>query len=135
MDITHLLPAQDFERIKNHILSKGERETYCNKYNNNPHYRFNTFDAFLNPEIGQQNINCDTTLSDFNEIVIRDRNAEPQYYHILFLKKGNLKNVRIARDLLLVTEGKVYLLSDDNHPVIDMENKVRYYIDVMLLSI
>ncbi len=81
-----VLPAErsptvpsDFATIKDFILAHGDKETYGNMYNDNPHYRFEGFDAYLNPEGGQKNINCDPRLSDFDEIVIYDMHAEPRY--------------------------------------------------------
>ena len=72
------LSADAFDRIKRYILALGGRQTYCNMYNNNPHHRFGTFDAYLTPDVGQRNINCDPALSDFDEIVVQDWSlAEP----------------------------------------------------------
>ena len=68
-----------FERIKRYILALGGRRTYCNMYNANPHHRFATFDAYLTPDVGQRNINCDPELSDFDEIVVQDWGLDEVY--------------------------------------------------------
>lgn len=75
-----VLTRQNFEAIKRFILAQGDRFTYCNMYNHNPRYQFGGFEAFLTPEIGQGNINCDPARSDFNEIVIRDWSTEEVYF-------------------------------------------------------
>jgi len=45
-----------FDLIKTFVLTNGDKETYSNMYNNNPHYSFDGLEAYLNPEIGQGNI-------------------------------------------------------------------------------
>lgn len=134
--INDLMSVQDFEDIKSYILTNGDRQTYCNIYNNNPHYSFSGFESYLNPEIGQANINCDTEISDFNEIAIRDQNSMPIYYHILVVRNGDLENDKI--DLSSydgVSEGNVYLLKDDNYNIDTLRNDLVKYINVMKNSI
>jgi hypothetical protein len=67
-----VLTVEAFERIKRYILALGGRRTYCNMYNANPHHRFDWFDAYLTPDVGQRNIDCDPELSDFDELVVQD---------------------------------------------------------------
>ncbi|EMM98243.1 hypothetical protein LEP1GSC035_0011 [Leptospira noguchii str. 2007001578] len=50
-------------------------------YNDNPHYTFKLFDVYLNPE-SQRNINCEPSLSDFDEIIIKDTNSKKIYYSV-----------------------------------------------------
>lgn len=76
-----VLTAAAFNQIKDHILAQGDRQTYCNMFNNNPHIALGDMDIYLNPDTGQQNINCDLALSGFNQMVIRTR--EPwKYYRV-----------------------------------------------------
>ncbi len=76
-----VLTAAAFNQIKDHILAQGDRQTYCNMFNNNPHVVLGDMDIYLNPDTGQQNINCDLELSGFNHMVIRAR--EPwKYYRV-----------------------------------------------------
>ena len=135
LDITYLISYHDFEKIKAYILSKGDRQTYCNKYNSNPHYSFPGFEAYLNPEIGQQNINCDPALSDFNEMVISDRRADPPYFHLLIVRTGDLENERIAKKTAGTMEGKIYLLRYHDNDLAGMAEKVKPYIREMLKSV
>jgi hypothetical protein len=101
------MTVAEFAAIRGFILRRGDRQTYCNMYNHNPHYRFDTFDVYLNPDIGQGNINCDPARSGFDELVIRDQNSEPQYYHVkedrerarLTIKVGSEHTGPGARDL------------------------------------
>ena len=131
-DITKNLSIQEFEAIKTFILENGDQQTYCNMYNNNPYYSFIGFEAYLNPEIGQGNINCDPEISDFNEIVIRDQNADPQYYHILIVRQGDLENKEIFFTVPSgMKEEKVYLLKYYEYDLDLMESKIYVYIDVI----
>jgi hypothetical protein len=76
-----VLTAAAFNRIKDYILAHGDRQTYCNIFNNNPHLALGNMDIYLNPDTGQHNINCDPKLSGFNHMVIRTR--EPwKYYRV-----------------------------------------------------
>ena len=63
--------VEAFLKIKSLVLTQGDRQTYCDMYNDNPHYAFKDFDVFLDPDTGQGNINCDKQKSDFNYMVFR----------------------------------------------------------------
>lgn len=128
LDITHMLSYNDFEKIKTFILSNGDRETFSNMYNDNPHYSFTGFETYLNPETGQLNINCNPDLSDFNEIVIRDQSSDPQYFHLLIVRNSDLKNQQISRKLTGLIEGKVFLLKYYDYDLETMAEKVKLYI-------
>ena len=54
--INDLLSYNEFEDIKEFILKYGDKQTYRNYDNNNPHYSFEGFECYLNSEIGQENI-------------------------------------------------------------------------------
>jgi hypothetical protein len=44
--------------------------------------------------------------------VIRDKNVSPQYYRILIVREGDLKNEKIFRSIHEgIEEGKIYLLN------------------------
>ena len=96
--------SEGFLAIKTFILSKGQKRTYSNRFNNNPYYLFGDMEVFLNPEPGgphqhpQWNINCDPKLSDFTELVIRTK--EFQYYHFKWNK----------------SKSKIEFSPDANHP-------------------
>ncbi len=75
-------------RIKHFILKNGQRETYCNMYNDNPAHRTKEFRFYLNPDSGQQNINCDPEKSDFNSLTIRSAaGGKNQYRTVEFLDR------------------------------------------------
>ena len=82
-----VLTATNFLLIKNYILARGDRLTYCNRYNHNPHFQFREIDIYLNPDTGQQNINCDPRLSGFNEMVIRTKDSD--YYNLTLRGERN----------------------------------------------
>jgi hypothetical protein len=81
MQLEHpLLDKDNFDHIKEFVLRRGDRQTYCNMYNRNPHYRFGTFDVYLNPDIGQRNIDADPAVSGFDEMVIHDPSRTGRAY-------------------------------------------------------
>ncbi len=97
------LTPENFDRIVRFILERGDRLTWCNMYNLNPHLQLPGFDAFLNPDVGQRNINCDPERSGFDELVIRFRVDGWEYLRVkrrggaVFCEPGAKKYV----DLLL----------------------------------
>ena len=75
------LNQTNFERIKAFILEHGDRVTYCNRYNDSPHYSFGDFDVFLNPK-DTRNLYSRGDARAFNELVIRDWASMAVYYRI-----------------------------------------------------
>lgn len=76
-------------KIKQFVIQQGRRTTYCNMYNNNPSYRTAGYEFFLNPDVGQKNVNCEIGKSDFNQLTIRKVNGGPNSYRTLnFLDPG-----------------------------------------------
>jgi hypothetical protein len=49
------MTASQFALVKE---PKGDRCTYCNMYNGNPHLDFGRYNDYLYPSVGQFNINC-----------------------------------------------------------------------------
>lgn len=94
MNITDCFSASEFEKIKTFILQNGDRQTYRNFDNHNPHLRVAGFDVFLNASVGQRNINNDPGMSDFNQITIRDNNDNNNsiYYTLQFVREGDIEN-------------------------------------------
>ncbi len=129
-DITNIVSVDIFESIKTFVLTNGDKETYSSMYNDNPHFSFEGFELYLNPDIGQSNINCDTSKSDFNEIVIRDQNSNPQYYYVNIVRKGDLADAEIHAFEGMVEE-KVYLINFDNNNMDSMVNNISQYIEII----
>ncbi len=108
-----VLTPHNFLCIKEFVLAYGDRQTYCNMYNNNPHYQFEDFSVYLDPERGQFNINCDPNLSDFNEIVIRTSESVYQYCQVGIsegpneILKVSWAHVQISPEILK-TKAEVY---------------------------
>ena len=121
LKITRNLSCLEFEIMKKFILDKGDRQTYRNFDNDNPHYSFEGFECYLNSEIGQLNINNDPLLSDFNQITIQDMNADMKYYYIQIVREGDSDDSDIAV-LEGMEEGEVYLLNNFNGDI-DLANK------------
>lgn len=130
LDITQRLSLNEFEDIKNFIIKYGDRESYCAMYSNNPHYSFNGFEVYLNPEIGQGNINCDPEISDFNVIVIKDLDEYPQYYYIQIIRLSDLDNKYIFTYEGML-ENKVYLLNLDSVNLAVLEDNAYNYLEMI----
>ena len=129
--VSYALNTNEYEEIVSYILTKGDRLTYCSKYNNNPHFAFEEFDVYLNPEVGQRNINCDAELSGFNELVIQNFNASPQYFHLVIVRSGDLNDEQIENIAAGMKEGEVYLLNDEAHGLDEMEKAVISYLNTI----
>jgi hypothetical protein len=92
IDLSEELTVKEFKDMVGFILKNGDRQTYCNMYNNNPHYKFEGFEVFLNPihqTINWTNDNLSNEISDYNAIVIRDLQANGSYYY-LKLNENNI---------------------------------------------
>jgi hypothetical protein len=84
-DLSGILSKNDFEEIMQFILDKGDRMTYCQMYNNSPHYALEDFHIYLNPVSQWINLwghDLSYAVSDYDEIVIQDWNTPQIYYHI-----------------------------------------------------
>ena len=83
-----IVTKANLDTIKDFILKQGFRETYCNMYGNNPAYTTANYAFYLNPDTGQENINCDLNKSDFNSLTIRSiQGGRNQYRNIEFVKE------------------------------------------------
>jgi hypothetical protein len=91
-----LIPAVELKRIIAFILEKGGKKFYCNRFNKSPHYQF---DVYLNPS-DVRNIECDSSISDFNEIVFYNSSAVHQYYYLRIESVSNEVVVNI-KDVVL----------------------------------
>ena len=127
-NITDLMDSEAFEKTKAFILENGDKMTFRNFDNHNPHYKFSNCDAFLGADIGQRNINNDPRVSDFNELTIVDRNAVIQYHHVIIVRKGDLaaEKVWIQKDM---KEGHVYLLDMYNSGLEAMKSSLQQYLN------
>lgn len=134
-DITTSFSINDFELAKTFILNKGDRKTYRAFDLNNPHYSYNGFEAYLNAETGQKNIYNDPTISGFNQITIRDRNADPQYYTIHIVRKGDNSKADITKPFEGMKEEKVYLLNPYDEDIEVMKNNLKGYIQIIKSSL
>lgn len=86
MDDETVLTKDNLLKVKQFILKNGQRETYCNMYNDNPAYRTKQFLFYLDPDTGQLNGNCDPAKSDFNTLTIRSANGgKNQYRKVEFI--------------------------------------------------
>lgn len=62
-----ILKPFTFATIRQFILREGDRKTYCNRYNDNPHLGIDELDIYLNPV---KDISCDPA-GEFDEIVFK----------------------------------------------------------------
>lgn len=134
-DITATFSVNDFELAKAFILNNGDRKTYRSFDSNNPHYPFTGFEAYLNAEIGQGNINNDPVISGFNQITLRDQNANPQYYTIHIVRKGDNSKANITKPFEGLKEERVYLLNSQDNDIEAMKTNLNGYIQVIKSAI
>jgi tetratricopeptide (TPR) repeat protein len=82
---------QNFNEFVQFVLSNGDRQTYCTKYNNNPHYSFDNVEIYLDPVNQWTNMTKEKlsyAVSDYNEIVIDD--GDERYIRIRSLGKVSI---------------------------------------------
>ena len=120
---THHLSPSRFTAVEQFILGKGDRLTYCNMFNNNPHYSCGSFDVFLDPTTGQHNINCDPALSGFNRLTIRDWNDDIIYYSIMRCDSETQYPGAV--------KGNTYLTGIDEQQAHASKEKVKHYLEVI----
>lgn len=127
INVTDFIEILEFKKIKEFILEKGDKMTYRNFDNNNPHYQFENFDVFLGSEIGQKNINNNPEISDFNQLTIFDANSNVRYYELILVKKGDLKKEKywIKKGM---KEEQVYLVDSYNKGLNLMKGNLSNYL-------
>lgn len=91
-----ILTVAQFNRIVTFMLARGDRQTYCQMYNDNPHAALGGANLYLNPDVGQRNINCDPKKSGFDELVIRTETMD--YYHIKLDAKRSALSYSVRTD-------------------------------------
>lgn len=71
VDVSELFSKKDFEKLRKFIFKNGDRRTFRNFDNNNPHYSFENFDVFLGTG-DQRSVfeNDSLKQKDFTELVI-----------------------------------------------------------------
>jgi hypothetical protein len=111
IDLTEEVTVQKFQDIVEFILKNGDRQTFCNKYNNNPHYKLEGFDIYLNPINQSINVSKEilsNKISDYDVIVIQDHHVNVQYYHLrlnenkVLLENHNEKNFDFIKNAFLL---------------------------------
>ncbi|WP_343618727.1 hypothetical protein [Flavobacterium sp.] len=127
LKITNQFSVDEFEKVKGFILEKGQRKTYRNYDNHNPYYDFKKFEAYLGADIGQQNINNDPQLSNFNELTLKDDN---QYYKILIVRKGD---IQASKKWILkgMQENEVYYTDAYQESIKEIPNLLFKYFDLL----
>ncbi len=112
--VSKTLSLNEFEKIKRFVLKNGDRSTFRNIDNNNPHYKFDKFSIYFGADVGQLNINNDPKISDFNELTIVDWHGNTTYLQLVVVREGDLE-INKARLLPGMETGQVYLI--DNYHV------------------
>ncbi|TMM58158.1 hypothetical protein FEE95_01650 [Maribacter algarum] len=97
MDISETFSKEDFEKLRKFIFKNGDRKTYRNFDNDNPHYSFETFDVYLGT--GKQPLAFNTKRirnKDYTELVIHDQ----QYYNVYLISEGkqNKRHTNLKTD-------------------------------------
>lgn len=101
IDITKDFSLESFQSIVAFVLKEGDRRFYCNKYNNSPHYKVDSFEVYLNPihpSINVTNENLSNKVSDYNTIVVYDAQSDIQYYSLVLKDAVVLLNCDEQKD-------------------------------------
>ena len=83
--ISEYFSKSDFKETVRFILENGDRQTYCNMYNNNPHYAVNDIQIYLNPISQRINFyeeDLSYSVQDYDEITFDDWGPIPKYFRI-----------------------------------------------------
>lgn len=130
LQITKKIPTYEFERIKNFIIKYGDKQTYRNLDNDNPHYDFMEFHVYLNSEIGSKNNFNDPIISDFNEITIQDLDNNIRYYTFQIVRYGDKSNedIKVSEGMI---DGNVYLLNPYKESMIEMYESLDRYLNII----
>lgn len=129
--ITNQFSVEDFEKVKSFILKEGNRKTYRNFDNNNPYYDFKKFAAYLASDIGQQNINNDPKVSDFNTLTLKD---DDRYYEIIVVRTGDVK-VKKKGIVNGMQENEVYLTDYSQNDLYVIQSQlITYFTDMLKIK-
>ncbi len=106
--ISKKIDLEKFETIKNFVLEKGDKQTFRNFDNNNPHYSLFGRELFLGSDIGQKNSSNDPKKSDFNELTVISKLYSGVNLHLLAVRIGDIESKKqwIQDDM---KEGFVYV--------------------------
>ncbi len=129
-EISSEVDCQLFERVKNFVLTRGDRKFFRNFDGNNPHYRFQNCHVYLGADIGQRNMGNDPALSDFNQIVINGNEAASLSCELVIVRKGDLKEGK-AWVQPGMEEEKVYLTDAYNKGLDVLEKELPRYLEQM----
>ena len=124
--ISNKIDLKKFETIKKFILEKGDKKTYRNFDNNNPHYNLDDYEVYLGSDIGQRNINNDPKVSDFNELVIHYKGEVPVNLRLVAVRNGNIRSNKqwLSKSM---KEGNVYVQKIKNISVKETEDYIESF--------
>jgi hypothetical protein len=111
IDLSEMLTVKKFQDIVDFILKNGDRQTYCNMFNNNPHYKLEGFDIFLDPinqSINWSEDKLSNKISDYDKIVIQDFQTDVTYYRLTLSENKVLLDIDNQKDFDSIK--KVFLL-------------------------
>lgn len=126
-NVSDLISPKEFEQVKAFILKNGDKMTYRNFDNNNPHFKFSNCEVFLGADIGQGNINNDPDISNFNQLTITNWNSKIMYYELVIVRKGDLKAEK-AWVKKGMKEEQIYLVDNYSVGLELMKNNLTNYL-------
>ncbi|ADV51287.1 hypothetical protein Celal_4043 [Cellulophaga algicola DSM 14237] len=128
IEISKVIPPGKFEEIQRFLLKNGDRRTYRNFDNHNPHYTFSNCEVFLGADIGQRNSNNNPAISNFNQLTITDYDSALRYYELIIVRKGDLE----AEKAWLkegMEEEQVYLVDIYGKGLVLMKKNLSVYVE------
>ncbi len=128
--VTNEVSLSFFEEVKHFILERGNRKTFRNFDNANPHFRFDGFSMYLGADIGQKNINNDPEKSDFNQMIIKDNTSDITYLHLLIVRDQDVEKEK-AWLKPGMKNGEVYLVDSYHDGIKKLRDLLPNYLKVV----
>lgn len=88
--INDMLNCDEVDSIIEFILKHGDRRTYRNIDNDNPHYSFGDFDVFLGAGRYYEDLDTRPKPAYFSELTIADWDTDIRYYNLVIVRDGDL---------------------------------------------
>lgn len=112
LDLQPLVNRANLVRISQYILARGQRCTYCNRYNDNPCMQLQRFRYYLNADPEPRNVRrplygSDISGIEFNQLVVDEPGGNGRmggYVYVNFHKEVTIPFYRL--DLVNSPDGK-----------------------------
>lgn len=116
VDIADIFSKKDFEELRSFIFKKGDRQSFRNFDNDNPHYRFEDFDVYLGTGDQRRVFENDRLKpEDYTELVIGFSRG-----FVVYLAPHN----EFHQSILGFADGKVYTLTYTSEKMDELKKRL-----------